>query len=111
MKDVARTVSGCGPSDPIKETAMHVALVSATIDSTTADSARDHLMNEVIPMVKAAPGFIAGYWLEPVDGKGSSMIFFETEAQARAVAPPAGSVPAPGVTIQSVEFREVAANT
>ena len=89
---------------------MHVALVSATIDSTTADSARDHLMNEVLPMVKSAPGFVAGYWLEPVDGKGSSMIFFETEAQARAVAPPAGSVPAPGVTIQSVEFRAVAVN-
>jgi hypothetical protein len=89
---------------------MHVALVSATIDPTTADSARDHLMHEVLPMVKAAPGFIAGYWLEPVDGKGSSMVFFETEAQARAVAPPAGSVPAPGVTIQSVEFREVVAN-
>jgi hypothetical protein len=98
------------PADPIKETAMHVALVSVTIDPTNADSARDHLVSEVLPMVKAAPGFIAGYWLEPADGKASSMVFFETEAQARAVAPPAGSVPAPGVTVQSVEFRPVAAN-
>ena len=89
---------------------MHVALVSATIDPTTADGARDHLMNEVLPMIKAAPGFIAGYWLEPADGKAFSMVCFETEAQARAVAPPAGSVPAPGVTIQTVEFRAVAAN-
>ena len=88
---------------------MHVALVSATIDPATADDARGHLMNEVLPQVKAAPGFVAGYWLEPVDGKGSSMIFFETEAQARG-RPARRLGTSPGVTIVRVSVSPIAVN-
>ena len=66
---------------------MHVALVSATIDPTTADGARDHLMNEVLPMVKAAPGLIAGDWTHPGYGRASSVIFSDTVAHAGARTP------------------------
>lgn len=89
---------------------MHVALVSVTIDPNEADSSSDTLTNEILPMIKAAPGFVAGYWLEPADGKGFSMVFFDTEEQARLTAPPVGSKPATGVTIDTIEFRAVAAN-
>ena len=89
---------------------MHAALVKVTIDPTLAESASDHLTTVVLPMVKAAPGFVAGYWLEPVDGKAESMVFFETEAQARQTVPPAGSTPTAGVKVDSVEIRAVAVN-
>ena len=59
-------------------------------------------------MVKASAGFIAGYWLEPKDGKGFSFVVFESEDQARKVAPPVGTSPTAGVTVVTVEFRPVA---
>jgi hypothetical protein len=36
-------------------------------------------------------------------------VVFETEDQARQTAPPAGASPAPGVTVDTVEFRPVIA--
>jgi quinol monooxygenase YgiN len=88
---------------------MYAALVSVKIDPDQADAARSMLESQVVPTVKAAPGFIAGYWLEPTDGKGFSFVVFETEDQARQTAPPAGASPAPGVTVDTVEFRPVIA--
>ena len=89
---------------------MYAALVSVNIDPAQIDTARSMLNSDVVPMVKAAPGFIAGYWLGPVDGKGVSVVLFETEAQARETAPPAGASPSPGVTVDTMEIREVVAH-
>lgn len=89
---------------------MHGALVSVKIDPDQADAARSMLESQVVPTVKASPGFIAGYWTEPTDGKGFSFVVFETEDQARQAAPPAGASPAPGVTVDTAEFREVIAH-
>lgn len=89
---------------------MYAALVSVSIEEAAHAAAEASLKDQVVPMVKAAPGFIAGYWLEPEDGKASSMVLFETEEQARATAPPAGSSPIEGVTVTTVEFRPVAAS-
>ena len=47
------------------------------------------LMDDLIPQVKAAP--VAANWLEPVDVMGVAIASFETQAQARLVAPPVGS--------------------
>jgi len=88
---------------------MYAALVSVKIDPEQADSARSMLESQVVPMVKAAPGFIAGYWVEPADGNAFSFVVFETEDQARQTAPPAGTSPTPGVTVDTVEFRPVIA--
>ncbi len=84
--------------------------MTVTIDPAQADAARSVLNEQLVPMVKAAPGFIAGYWVEPADGKGFSFVLFESEAQARQTAPPTGASPAPGVTVDSTEFREVVAH-
>jgi hypothetical protein len=89
---------------------MYAALVSVTIDPAQADAARSMLESQVVPMVKAAPGFIAGYWTAPTDGTGFSFVVFETEDQARQAAPKAGTSPVPGVTVDTAEFREVAAH-
>jgi len=61
-------------------------------------------------MVKAAPWFIAGYWMEPVDGNAYAIVLFDTEEHTRATAPPEGASPAPGVTVVRSEFREVLAH-
>jgi hypothetical protein len=89
---------------------MYAALVSVTIDPTQVNAAESMLREQVVPMVKASPGFVAGYWLQPETGKGFSMVLFDTEDQARAAAPPVGSSPHPAVTIDTVEFQEVAAS-
>jgi len=88
---------------------MHAALVSLTVDPERASAAAEALETEILPSVRSAPGFIAGFWLEPADGRGFSVVLFETEQQARGAAPPVSSWAAPGVVITGVEFRRVAA--
>ncbi len=89
---------------------MYAALVTVTIDPAHMEEAQAALETQIIPMVSASPGFIAGYWLTPVDGKAPAMVLFETEEQARQAAPPVGVSPIAGVTVDSAEFREVAAS-
>jgi hypothetical protein len=92
------------------ETAMHAALVNLTIDPDEAPAAANALTHHVLPAIRSAPGFVAGYWLEPVDGQGFSFVVFGTEEQARQSAPPTGNWAAPGVSINDVDFRRVAAS-
>jgi hypothetical protein len=93
-----------------KEKTMHAALVKLTIDPDQAPAAADALTHEILPTLRSTPGFIAGYWLEPVDGHGFSFLVFETEEQARRSAPPPSDLAAPGVSIDDVDFRRVAAS-
>jgi hypothetical protein len=92
------------------EKTMHAALVTLTIAPDQAPAAANALTHDILPAIRSAPGFVAGYWLEPVDGHGFSFVVFETEEQARRSAPPASNWAAPGVTINDVEFRRVAAS-
>jgi hypothetical protein len=89
---------------------MHAALMKLTIDPDQAPAAANALTHDILPAVRSAPGFVAGYWLEPVDGHGFSFVVFETEEQARRSAPPASNWAAPGVSIDDVDFRRVAAS-
>ena len=88
---------------------MHAALVRLTVDPGKAPAAAEALMSDILPRVRSASGFVAGYWLEPEDGRGFSVVLFETEEQARGAAPPFSSWAAPGIDIIDVEFRRVAA--
>ena len=88
---------------------MYAALVAVTIEGDGKE-AQAVLQERVVPMVRQSPGFVAGYWLEPQDGNAWSMVFFETEEQARAAAPDPGPAETPGVTIRHVQFVPVAAH-
>jgi hypothetical protein len=101
---------GSYSTDPEKEKTMHAALVKLTIDQDQAPAAANALTHDILPTIRSAPGFVAGYWLEPVDGHGFSFVVFETEEQARRSAPPASNWAAPGVSINDVDFRRVAAS-
>jgi hypothetical protein len=86
---------------------MHAVVVDVTINDQEA--AASTLRERVVPMVSGAPGFIAGYWLEAGPGKGHSIVVFESEQAAQAVA---GQVTSPGdeVTIDTVDVHEVVAH-
>ena len=79
-----------------------------TIDQEQAPAAAEALVSDILPRIRSASGFVAGYWLEPADGVGFSIVLFETEEQAREAAPPVDDWAAPGITITDVEFRRVA---
>ena len=87
---------------------MHAALVNLTIDPDQAPAAANALTDHILPAIRSAHGFVAGYWLEPVDGHGFSFLVFESEEQARRSAPPASNWDAPGVSINDVAVRRVA---
>lgn len=60
-------------------------------------------------LVSRAPGIVCGYWLEPVDGIGTSVLVFETKAHAdEATNYPVP--PMPGVTMLDLTIREVDAH-
>jgi hypothetical protein len=68
------------------------------------------LKDVVVPRVSAAPGFVAGYWLELPNGNGTSNAVFDSEESAKAVAGQMGQVPNVGVTIDGMEVAEVVAH-
>jgi hypothetical protein len=86
---------------------MHAAIVRANIPGGVNDARLANLHNNIIPMVSANKGFVAGYWCDAVDEKGFSFVVFEDEASARAAAPPPGTDMGEGVSIDTVEFREI----
>jgi hypothetical protein len=85
---------------------MHAHVV--TVDITDSDAAVKGL-EEVVSTVKAAPGFVAGYWIRLDDAHGTSVAVFDTEEHASATAPPVGGG-MDGVTITSVQIGEVLAS-
>jgi hypothetical protein len=85
---------------------MHAVVV--TVDIQDPDAARQGL-EQVVPSVSQAPGFVAGYWIRLDDGHGTSIAVFENEEQARASVPPEGAS-APGVTMTGITVGEVLAH-
>jgi heme-degrading monooxygenase HmoA len=90
---------------------MHAVVVKVNIDDF--EKGRQFLTEQVVPRVKGAPGFVAGYWTRSEDGSGGlSMMVFESEDAARQVVQMMESQ-APmdeGVTIDGIEVREVVAS-
>lgn len=62
--------------------------------------------NELLPRIKAEPGFKGGCWLYPA-GQGFGLVLFE-EAQAR-LASASERWKAPDVAVERLEVRRVAA--
>ena len=86
---------------------MHAVVVTVRI--TEEGAALAALLDEVVPRVSQAPGFVAGYWTRK-DNTGLSMIVFESEDAARDASERIpGTVPE-GVTLEDVEVREVVAH-
>ena len=87
---------------------MHAVLVTIIIDPDHAAAAAAALVDDILPRVTSAPGLTAGYWLEPADGQGLSMLLFDAEGHAVLAAEAAAGWSAPGVSVGGVEVRRVA---
>lgn len=87
----------------------------ANVTYTTIDMSRwDEAFNGIDAVkdrLQAMPGFDRAYWLKPIDGHGLMISVWTDEASARAGAPSPGFSPAPGVTVDRVETRELIAET
>ena len=85
---------------------MHAVIVSVTISDP--EKATAYLRDEIVPRVKQAPGFVAGYWVRIADGdKGRGTIVFESEDAARGAAEQINQEPGEFVTLDSVDVGEV----
>jgi hypothetical protein len=72
------------------------------------------LREHILPRVKQAPGLVNAYWLRSQDNRGMSVIVFESEEAAQALArmiESEGGPPTEAVTLESLEVREVVAHT
>jgi hypothetical protein len=89
---------------------MKMGAVVASVHVEQPEQSRPLIDSERIPLVRRAAGFVAAYWLEPVEHIGVSVIIFDTREHAEAaVAYP--MPPIPGASVLRVDVREVYAHT
>lgn len=87
---------------------MHAVIVDVSISDP--EQSQRELRERVVPMVSQAPGFVSGVWLEHGEGKGHSVVVFESQDAADRMAEMVRSVAPSGVTIETVSVHEVVAH-
>jgi heme-degrading monooxygenase HmoA len=90
---------------------MHAVVTRVTVQD--GGPATEYLRETIVPQIKQAPGFVAGYWVRLEDGdEGNSIVVFESEDAARQAVERARDMVAenPGVTVESMTVGEVVAN-
>ncbi len=85
---------------------MHAVVIRVTINDMPAARAE---LEELVPRVSGAPGFVAGYWVSLSQDKGTSIAVFDSEAAAQALVDQMAAAPAMAVSIDNVEVGEVIA--
>jgi len=100
---------------PAKGDPMYAVFTEVNTDESQTETARQFLNETVAPRARER-GAKAGYWLAAAGGRGVSVVVFENEGEARALAslmevgkPPRPDAPE-GVTVRTVEVREVLAS-
>ena len=81
------------------------------VDPSRVDQLRRGLHEQLIPMIQQRPGFVAGYWLEPIGERALGITFWESEQAARESAALGSAQGAPavsGLSIERIETRQVA---
>jgi heme-degrading monooxygenase HmoA len=86
---------------------MHAVVVQVTISDP--ESSEPALREQVVPRVSQAPGFVAAYWTRK-DNSGLSMSVWESEDAANSASEMVRAAAPEGVTVDSVEVREVVAS-
>lgn len=93
---------------------MYAVLIEVDADESHVEAARDFLPKVAAPATREA-GAKGGYWLAPQNGRGMSVVVFDTESEARAMAAqfevgkPTGDDNL-SVIVKTVEVREVLAS-
>jgi hypothetical protein len=89
---------------------MHAVFTAVTVNDEGPGTER--LRSEIVPAISSASGFVAGYWVRLPEGKGVSIVAFESEDAAQAMVNMMRERPAvdDSVTIDSMAIGEVVAN-
>jgi hypothetical protein len=91
---------------------VYAVLIEVDVAGVDEEAGLRALREQIVPAVRAMPGFISGTWLPGNDdGKGLSFTVWDTEANARAMEDRfgIGSNPAMSAMVSRCEVREVAA--
>jgi heme-degrading monooxygenase HmoA len=86
---------------------MHAVVARVTVSDPAASE--PVLREQVVPRVSQSPGFVAAYWTRK-DDSGLSMTVWETEDAANTASEMVRTMAPEGVTVESVEVREVIAS-
>jgi hypothetical protein len=86
---------------------VHAVVVKVKVNDPEA--AQSYLLEQVVPGVSQAPGFVTGYWTRK-DNAGLSMIIFDSEDAANQASKQVPSMIPDAVTLDGVEVREVVAH-
>ena len=86
---------------------MHAVVARSTIHDI--EQGRKYLNEHAIPQLSQAPGFVGAQWVRLDERTGTSMLTFESEEAAQAVAEQLRTNPPPSgvVTINTIEVGEV----
>jgi hypothetical protein len=91
---------------------MYAVLIEVDVNGVDPDQGLTALREQIVPAIKAMPGFQSGTWLPGnEDGMGLSLTLWDTEANAKVMADRfgIGSNPAMSAMVARCEVREVAA--
>ena len=91
---------------------MYAVLIEVDVAGVDPEAGVRGLREQIVPMIRALPGFRSGTWLTGgTGGRGLSLTVWETEAQARVMTERfgIGSSPQADASITRCELREVAA--
>ena len=90
---------------------MHAVLIEVDVSGVNPDQGLSTLREQIVPSIKAMPGFRSGTWLPGnEDGNGLSLTLWDTEANAAAMADRfgPGSSPTADASVVRCELWEVA---
>ena len=85
---------------------MHAVVTSLTFNDRSAAEAE---LSEIVSRVAGMPGFVGGYWVALDADRGTSILVFDSEEAARALASFARAAPYASVTPGAIEVGEVLA--
>jgi hypothetical protein len=91
---------------------VHAVLIEVDVSGVDPDQGLTALREQIVPAIRAMPGFKSGTWLPGNDeGKGLSLTVWDSEQDARGMAERfgPGSSPTASASVVRCEVREVAA--
>ena len=92
---------------------MNVVVIEVGIDASRQDEVTQVLNEFVVPSTVASPGFVKGLWMQRADMScGQSVLWFDDEANAKAMIDAVNASPPPGdspVVVRSAELYTVRA--
>ena len=90
---------------------MHAVVVRETGDREAIEGSGEHVVANVLPRTRQAPGIVSAFWMTDGSGGTLNVLVFEDEDAARAASEPARNAPRPGfMKVESVELYRVLAH-